>query len=99
MDIFYDIVIENEEGTHTCRFPLKAIRWLLFHAPSDFLFSGMVVDVLNGIARDPIADGTVGELSAFFTELCQVWCDLQLPTLSEFPLRVGFSAPRLIRKC
>jgi hypothetical protein len=93
MEVFYDIVIENDEGTHTCRFPIKAIRWLLFHSPVNFYFSGIVVDVLNSMAFDPIADTTVGEIRTFFTEMCQHWLDLHLEPLTEFPPRVSFAMP------
>ncbi|KFZ12619.1 hypothetical protein V502_07009 [Pseudogymnoascus sp. VKM F-4520 (FW-2644)] len=75
MDIFYDISVENEQGIHTKRLPLSAIRWFFMNAPSDFALAGIVVNALNHIALDPVGVITVTEISIFFTTLGQYWLD------------------------
>ena len=99
MNIFYDISVENEQGIHTKRLPLSAIRWFFMNTPSDFALAGIVVNGLNHIALDPISDVTVTEISIFFTTLGQHWLDwLASSGDLRLTLTVGFGAPRQTRK-
>lgn len=97
MKIYYKITTESERGTYTCRFPLRAIRWLLKNAPSDFTLDGISVYALNCITFDPVGDVTTDEISIFLAELCRLWLDMQTAEYSGVTLTVSFGAPQQTR--
>lgn len=98
MDIFYDISITNEQGRHTCRLPLRALRFLFLNMVSNFAIDGIIVNALNHITFDPISDVTVNEICNFFSALCQDFLDWQVANNPGVVLRVGFGVPQRMRK-
>ncbi|OBT68176.1 hypothetical protein VE03_02402 [Pseudogymnoascus sp. 23342-1-I1] len=83
MAISYDVSLETDQGVVTSRYPLRFIRLLLLHVPSDPALDGIVVNALQSIAHEPIGDVTVAEIRSFFAVLCCLHIDLQAPNIQR----------------